>query len=79
MGWNSSRRKLSAMRGYRHTWESSRRGLTVDGYNYHLVKIHMPMVSVEACANQTLGSHLPLSFGCISQKSAKHDQIPLAP
>lgn len=39
----------------------------------------MPMVSVEACANQTLGSHLPLSFGCISQKSAKHDQIPLAP
>lgn len=61
------------------TWESSRRGLTVDGYNYHLVKIHMPMVSVEACANQTLGSHLPLSFGCISQKSAKHDQIPLAP
>jgi len=42
-------------------------------------KIHIPMVSVETCANQTLGGYLLLNFGCISQKTAKHNQIPPAP
>lgn len=61
------------------TWESSWRGLTGWIQLSLSKKIHIPVVSVEACANQTLGGYLLLNFGCISQKTAKHNQIPPAP